>query len=126
MVNGFIDSEGEETQEIAALAYGYACGQVQSDLLFRRDGNSSSWYYSDSSGGEWKGARIMPSGSHLYTEELTEYAKWSEQDQELQVMLEGLWDDFFALDDNGNTTVSDYIFDQLDYPARSAAGGPGE
>ena len=112
VVDGFIDSEGEETQEIAAVAYGYAGGQVQSDFLFRRDGNSSAWYYSDSSGGEWKGARTTPSGSHLYTEELSEYAEWSEQDQALQVMLEGIWDDFFALDENGDITVSDYIFNQ--------------
>ena len=120
VVDGFIDSEGEETQEIAAIAYGYAGGQVQSDFLFRRDGNTFTWYYSDCSGGEWKGARTTPSGSHLYTEELSEYAEWSEQDQAVQVMLEGLWDDFFALDDNGDTTVSDYIFDKYKKDETSA------
>lgn len=112
VVEGYIDSEGEKTQEIAAIAYGYAGGQVQSDFLFRRDGTRGFWFYSDSTGGEWKGARTTPLGSHLYTEELSECSDWSEQDQALQIMLEGLWDEFFTLDDNGDTTVSDYIFDK--------------
>ena len=90
VLDGFVNEEGEKTQEVAALAYGYSGGSTQSDYLFRRDGNNSLWLYSDSSGGEWKGAKTTPKGSHLYTEDAA-CPEWSEQDAQCQNILEGLW-----------------------------------
>jgi len=86
VVDGFISTEGEETQEIAALAYGYAGGQTQSDYLFRRDGENGLWLYSDSSGGEWKGARTTSDGSHLYDLEIEEPQEWTSQDSRSAVL----------------------------------------
>lgn len=113
VVDGFISTDGEETQEIAALAYGYAGGQTQSDYLFRRDGENGLWLYSDSSGGEWKGARTTSDGSHLYDLEIEEPQEWTSQDQDLQSLLEARWDEYFKADEDGDITVSEERFKAL-------------
>ena len=111
VLDGFVNEEGEKTQEVAALAYGYSGGSTQSDYLFRRDGNNSLWLYSDSSGGEWKGAKTTPKGSHLYTEDAA-CPEWSEQDAQCQNILEGLWDDYFCIGDDGEVGVHPGSFEE--------------
>ena len=60
VIDNLRDPEGEESQEIYALAYGYSGGQTQGDWLFGRDSYNSYWKYGDSSGDEWKGAKKIP------------------------------------------------------------------
>ena len=110
VLDNFIEPGGEETQEVVAIAYGYAGGQTQGDFLFRRDSYNSSWLYSDSSGGEWKGARTMGEGSHLYDEECEVHCEWNEQDQEALSLIENIWDEYFCLDSNENVTVKPEVF----------------
>ncbi len=114
-VDGCLDSEGEEVEEVFVLAYGYSGAQSQFDFLFKRHSTNGLWYYTDSSGGEWKGARTYPKNAYpLYTEEVAGFQGWSQQDLSAQQILEGLWEDYFYFDENEEVAVLSTVLDQLD------------
>lgn len=125
VVDNILDPEGEETQEFYVLAYGYAGGGTEGDWLFKRDSYNSRWVYGDTSGDEWKGAREMSDGSHLYDQEVDETPAWSEQDSECYHKLMELRDAYFTEGDNDLTTVIDDVFDKFrDSDTRALSPSP--
>jgi hypothetical protein len=113
VVDNILDPEGDETQEFYVLAYGYAGGGTEGDWLFKRDSYHSRWVYADTSGDEWKGAREMSDGSHLYDQEVDEIPEWTEQDSECYAKLMELRDEYFTESDDELTTVKDDVFEKL-------------
>jgi len=110
VVDNILDPEGEETQEFYVLAYGYAGGGTEGDWLFKRDSYNSRWIYGDTSGDEWKGAREMADGSHLYEQEIDDIPEWTDQDSECYAKLMELRDEYFTEGDDELTTVKEAAF----------------
>lgn len=112
VVDNILNPEGEETQEFYVLAYGYAGGGAEGDCLFKRDSYNSRWVYGDTSGDEWRGAREMSSGSHLYDQEVDEMPEWTNQDTECYAKLMEIRDQYFCEGDDELTTVVPSVFEQ--------------
>ena len=112
VIDNLRDPEGEESQEIYALAYGYSGGQTQGDWLFGRDSYNSYWKYGDSSGDEWKGAKKIPQGGHLYDTEVEALINWEDQDSASYTELMKKWQTYFKVDSNENINVKEDIFNK--------------
>jgi len=112
VVDNILDPEGDEAQEFYVLAYGYAGGGAGGDWLFKRDSYHSRWVYGDTSGDEWRGAREMSDGGHLYDQEVDEIPEWTSQDTECYEHLMELRDLYFVDGEDDLVNVSDSAFEK--------------
>ena len=120
VVNKILNPDNEETQEIYALAYGYAGGNTEGDWLFKRDSYNYRWVYGDTSGDEWKGAKEKSKGGHLYDLDIDEIPPWTDQDSECYAKLMELRNNYFTEEEDELTSITSHAFDKYRQSESSA------
>ena len=113
LIDNYPLPENDSDQTFFALAYGDSGGGTQGDWLFSKDLITGAWKYSDSTGDEWKGAKEISEGSHLYDQEVSSPPTWTNADSACLIKLNEYWDKYFFVDSIENINFSEKVFDQF-------------